>query len=356
MRLMLDYHREKDFIVRQINSSETAELYGIENKSTIHVIDKELRIEILPTEIYHNYKTIKSNLENYLMDHGIVMQQEEDNSNSSTVPNVDSSLSDSETTILNKIVNLTHVVFQADLEKALKLSLTTEVFKNPEIEGESLQALRRYVAVVQKYSPLGAKGYDFFADLSNFINSSSDGIDGTAYKEKIHELENKTEIFDLHWVGCQGSAPNYRGYSCGLWTLFHYLTIRAANSIDDNDPIEVLSTIEKYVKHFFGCTECAIHFQEMAVERDMWNVTTTDQAILWLWKAHNIVNDRLSGDVTDDPLFPKIKFPSYRACQKCRSGFNFSENEVLLYLKDLYSDEKINNFGMESIDEDNVSR
>lgn len=106
-----------------------------------------------------------------------------------------------------------------------------------------------------------------------------------------------------------------------------------------------------YIKHFFGCTECAIHFQEMAIDKDMWNVSTKDQAILWLWKAHNIVSDRLSGDSTEDPIFPKIKFPSYTACPQCRVGFNFSEHEVLTFLKKIHSDESINSFGIKSIDE-----
>lgn len=89
----------------------------------------------------------------------------------------------------------------------------------------------------------------------------------------------------------------------------------------------------------------------MAVARDMWNVSTKDEAVLWLWKAHNMVSDRISGDVTDDPEFRKIKFPSHDACYQCRDGFNFSEGEVLLFLKNIHSDESINSFGSQSIDE-----
>lgn len=94
-----------------------------------------------------------------------------------------------------------------------------------------------------------------------------------------------------------------------------------------------------------------MHFQEMAIDKDMWNVSTKDQAIIWLWRAHNIVSDRLSGDVTEDPVFPKIKFPSSTACPQCRVGFNFSEEEVLTFLKKIHSDENINSFGIKSIDE-----
>lgn len=94
-----------------------------------------------------------------------------------------------------------------------------------------------------------------------------------------------------------------------------------------------------------------MHFQEMAADKDMWNVTTKDEAILWLWRAHNIVSDRISGDVTEDPMFPKIKFPSSAVCPKCRPGFNFSEDEVLIFLKKMHANENINSFGTKSIEE-----
>lgn len=32
----------------------------------------------------------------------------------------------------------------------------------------------------------------------------------------------------VQWVGCQGSRPELRGYTCSLWKLFHTLTVQAA--------------------------------------------------------------------------------------------------------------------------------
>lgn len=149
-----------------------------------------------------------------------------------------------------------------------------------------------------------------------------------------------------------------RGYTCGLWTLFQYLTVQASTS---NDPLEVLEAIHGYIKYFFGCTECSKHFQTMAEKEGMWNVTSTQDAILWLWNAHNIVNDRLSGDSTDDPVFPKIKFPSKDECPQCRQfkysgldtycrkkpGFEFTwvKNKVMGFLRLIYSNRKISQFG-----------
>lgn len=178
---------------------------------------------------------------------------------------------------------------------------------------------------------------------------------------------------NVTWVGCQGSEPHFRGYPCGLWTVFHLLTVQAAQSGPDKGigvpwgfgcqrggvwtgcgtgrdaacrqrlvlpqgrsagraratvgcgaatlamgpwrgtagsglalpsppilclppelPLEVLSTMRCYVRHFFGCQECAQHFEAMAAE-SMDQVAGREEAVLWLWSHHNEVNARLAG-------------------------------------------------------------
>ena len=47
-------------------------------------------------------------------------------------------------------------------------------------------------------------------------------------KVSAEDWDKETEPFKKNstkneWIGCIGSEPIYRGYSCGLWTLFHYL-------------------------------------------------------------------------------------------------------------------------------------
>lgn len=59
-------------------------------------------------------------------------------------------------------------------------------------------------------------------------------------------------------------------------------------------PLEVLNTMRCYVKHFFGCQECAQHFEAMAA-KSMDQVKSRREAVLWLWSHHNEVNARLAG-------------------------------------------------------------
>lgn len=62
----------------------------------------------------------------------------------------------------------------------------------------------------------------------------------------------------------------------------------------EDDPQAVLRVMRNYIRHFFGCQACAQHFEEMAGE-SLELVKNSDEAILWLWEKHNVVNARLAG-------------------------------------------------------------
>ena len=101
-----------------------------------------------------------------------------------------------------------------------------------------------------------------------------------------------------------------------------------------------------YVDDFFGCRDCARHFLTMAedgaaITRD---VKSSQDAVMWLWKAHNRVNVRLKGDVSDDPTFPKAVFPAKDHCPSCYNdkigGYNldveFFKENVRDFLVDMF--------------------
>ena len=111
--------------------------------------------------------------------------------------------------------------------------------------------------------------------------------------------------------------------------------------------LEVLEAMVGYVKHFFGCRHCAVHFVGM-YDKFSFNVSTNDDAVLWLWQAHNQVNWRIRHDISADPQAPKIQFPSAEMCQDCRDndGGVWRQDRVLSFLKDYYSFSDITNSGV----------
>uniref|UniRef100_A0A8C5R4Y5 Sulfhydryl oxidase n=1 Tax=Leptobrachium leishanense TaxID=445787 RepID=A0A8C5R4Y5_9ANUR len=203
-------------------------------------------------------------------------------------------------------------VYMADLESALHYSLRVEVARFTTLEGDRLKALYGYVNVLRKSQK---------AVLSS----------------------------DVNYVGCQGSKSEYRGFPCSVWTLFHTLTVQASEAAAQGRgklaAKEVLYTMRNYVSQFFGCEECATHFESMAAESIVL-VRNSDEAILWLWSRHNQVNKRLAGAESEDPKFPKVQWPTPEFCPLCQvtqedGTVTWDLTSVLPFLKTHFSKNNI---------------
>ncbi|XP_023496417.1 sulfhydryl oxidase 1 [Equus caballus] len=216
-------------------------------------------------------------------------------------------------------------IYMADLESALHYILRVEVGKFSMLEGHRLVALRKFMAVLAQYFP----GQPL---TQNFLHSMNDWLK-RQQKKKIpynlfkNALDNRKEgamiAKKVNWVGCQGSEPHFRGFPCSLWILFHFLTVQAARqNVDRSQETakaqEVLQAIRSYVRFFFGCRECAGHFERMAAA-SMNRVKNPNSAVLWFWSSHNKVNARLAGAPSEDPQFPKVQWPPRELCSACHN-------------------------------------
>ncbi|XP_066222783.1 sulfhydryl oxidase 2 [Saccopteryx leptura] len=241
-------------------------------------------------------------------------------------------------------------LYTADLESGLHHLLRVELAAHRALAGAELKTLRDFVTVVAKLFPGRPPVRKLLELLQEWLASLP--LDRIPYNAVLDLVNNKMRISGVAlpdrvlWVGCQGSRAGLRGYPCSLWTLFHTLTVQAAarpgalaDTGFEGDPQAVLHTIRRYVGTFFGCKECGEHFEEMAKE-SMDSVKTADQAILWLWKKHNLVNSRLAGHLSEDPRFPKVPWPTPDLCPACheevRGLDSWNEGQVLLFLKRHY--------------------
>lgn len=216
-------------------------------------------------------------------------------------------------------------IYMADLESALHYILRVEVGKFSLLEGQRLVALKRFMAVLAQYFP----GQPL---VQNFLHSVNDWLQKQQRKKIPYgffqtALESRKEgvviAKKVNWVGCQGSEPHFRGFPCSLWVLFHFLTVQATRqSLDRSQEAakaqEVLQAIRGYVRFFFGCRDCAGHFEKMAAA-SMHRVGSRDSAVLWLWSSHNKVNARLAGAPSEDPQFPKVQWPPRELCSPCHN-------------------------------------
>lgn len=110
---------------------------------------------------------------------------------------------------------------------------------------------------------------------------------------------------DTAWTACNT-------YTCGLWALFHSMSVTAGTPACPLKPSQVAAAIRFFVMHFFGCEECVKHFLAAnpatviirLAESDM---TSNAAVVMWLWRMHNQVNK-----VTKKPFWPSVK-----VCRLC---------------------------------------
>ncbi len=63
-----------------------------------------------------------------------------------------------------------------------------------------------------------------------------------------------------------------------------------ARSVIMREAHEACCQRRQFVEQFFQCSECSQHFGTMAAEEAALAVTTKRDAVLWAWRAHNIVS------------------------------------------------------------------
>jgi len=190
---------------------------------------------------------------------------------------------------------------------------------------------------------------------------------------QFYEL-SKNEIIrqNMRWTGGCTHKNEYSGFSCGLWHIFHILTIGASREENqvygfhrgyNVSPFEVGATIRNFVKHFFSCEVCRTNFLDMYdncghdhctrlittlpfISHGMTEGKSSKEAALWLWEVHNAVNIRLIGeraerDKRELSKAEKLaaKFPGKAMCQTCWLDDDmekWDQEEVFLFLKDWY--------------------
>ncbi|XP_070586586.1 sulfhydryl oxidase 1-like [Erythrolamprus reginae] len=246
-------------------------------------------------------------------------------------------------------------IYMDDLESAVLYTLRIEAAVFPSLDGERLSALKDFVSVLVQHFAGRLVVKNYLSNLDLWLRPKTIVLQ----REWEEALKNKKEFPNAtlpetpHWVGCQGSKPQFRGFPCGLWSLFHHLTVQAAcrkQSASSGIP-DVLPTMRGYIRSFFGCRDCAQHFEAMAAE-SMHEVRSRNEAVLWLWSRHNRVNARLADRGTDDPQFPKIQWPPKSFCLSCRSTSIdsslqngrksvWNKNRVLMFLKWHFSEKNI---------------
>ncbi|XP_047943593.1 sulfhydryl oxidase 2-like [Salvia hispanica] len=184
---------------------------------------------------------------------------------------------------------------------------------------------------------------EILVDFDNIYVNKKETESGVEKGEPKHYDICGKDVPRGYWMFCRGSKNETRGFSCGLWVLFHSLSVR----VDDGESEFAFSAICDFVHNFFVCEECRQHFYSMCSSVSSPFKKSRDFA-LWLWTTHNKVNERLMKEEaslgTGDPEFPKIIWPPRQLCPSCyvsKSGkdsnkIEWDHDEVYKFLKGYY--------------------
>ncbi|GAV03938.1 hypothetical protein RvY_14298 [Ramazzottius varieornatus] len=236
-----------------------------------------------------------------------------------------------------------------DLDSAIVYALVNEVGRQGDISGKAYTALQSFTRAAVRWLPVKGDTKLALQSLDDILRRRS-FISGNEVLSVLRQSGLDMSSRRIKWKHCRSSIPNRRGYPCGLWQIFHTMTVRAfidsmQSRVNTNalGPDGVLTAIFGYVEHFFSCQECSRHLMS-AVRNYQRNTefASPSEAVLYLWRTHNNVNMRLAGDYSEDPAHPKQYFPTLNQCYDCRESnthsslISWNESGVLNFLRQFY--------------------
>ncbi|CAI5951110.1 unnamed protein product [Closterium sp. NIES-64] len=142
---------------------------------------------------------------------------------------------------------------------------------------------------------------------------------GEEEEGKGHGSRKDLGVLRINKTALAGAKICGADLPCGLWLLFHALSVR----VGPEQGGWCVNAMRDFVTVFFGCSKCRDHFLQMAQQLHMDKVKTGKDAALWVWRAHNVVNQRLereeaeSGGKRGDPAHPKRQWPTLSLCPLC---------------------------------------
>ncbi|KAI4385905.1 hypothetical protein MLD38_003893 [Melastoma candidum] len=239
-----------------------------------------------------------------------------------------------------------------DVEEATSTAFDI-ILEHKMIKSETRASLIRFLQLLVAHHPSRRCRQGSAQVLVNFDELypsealiESQEIDPGDGKNSLHDFQIcGKEVPRGYWIFCRGSKNDTRGFSCGLWVLLHSLSVR----VDDAESQFVFVSICDFIHEFFICEECRQHFYDMCSSVKT-PIKTAHDLTLWLWDAHNKVNERLMKDEaslgTGDPKFPKIIWPHRQLCSSCYSShgrrgdklsdIKWNKDEVYRFLKQYY--------------------
>jgi Erv1 / Alr family/Thioredoxin len=229
------------------------------------------------------------------------------------------------------------------------------------LRNETKAALFNWLTLLKRCTPI-------VWQIHGVINDILDDFDhATGSEDALMKIVDKYPPPTKQWSDSCTRGVGGMGYSCGLWQLFHIVSVGLVEynlmiSSEDDATIDELQvstvhaaeTLRNFIEHFFACHECRMSFlaaydacaldrcsrlddREFSLEQWM-------QFPVWLFETHNAVNQRLLLElaqrehrVASAEEVASRNWPSDRLCPRCwLDGGGWNETAVYLFLRTQY--------------------
>ncbi|KAL7538567.1 hypothetical protein ACHAWF_006133 [Thalassiosira exigua] len=213
--------------------------------------------------------------------------------------------------------------------------------------------------------------------LHTLINDIRNNIDSVMVSEEnlLFMVEKHQDVVNgdsTRWSEQCSKSDDRAGYSCGLWSLFHIISIgvierhRAVlGALDQVSTKFVAKTVRDYIEQFFGCEQCREYFVDMfdtcgfnhcrrfKQPQKLPSPESWTEFALWLWEIHNDVNIKIveaqlkkeGGVDTPKQKLDRYNWPPTEECPTCRdSSGKWDKDVVLGHLKKGYWPGGVQNF------------
>lgn len=198
---------------------------------------------------------------------------------------------------------------KADIHLSLDFALRDGVFTSDSpISTKAADALKSWLKLLHKTLPEAWEVHSLIEELLRDFNYI------TKHEGYLTRVLDQHPPESVSWSeACSHGEPD-AGYTCGLWEMFHAMTVGVVNynmMVPEQRRIsteEAAITLRNYIENFFGCIECRNHFLETfdscafdrctRLEKGVLGIAQVKQKAwaelpLYLFEFHNAVNVRL---------------------------------------------------------------
>mmetsp|Transcript_5618 Transcript_5618/g.7035 ORF Transcript_5618/g.7035 Transcript_5618/m.7035 type:complete len:705 (-) Transcript_5618:101-2215(-) len=247
----------------------------------------------------------------------------------------------------------------SDAALSLQFSLQSGVYNsNGPLSPPRQKALKTWLQLLQRTLPHRPDTvfHQSHLLLDDLLASWNDVI---ASEDGLEKVLRRHPAPARDWSASCHKGSEVNGYTCGLWSLFHVMTLglvhynqKGTGGLVDGllSPVHAADALREFVAHFFACQVCQAHFLTMYdhCEFDRCNrltdgqkgLTTWKQLPLWLWETHNDVNVRLLKEQAeseqrgiDDEEEQRGRWPPSEMCPRCwKHDGSWDEGAVYAFL------------------------